>query len=315
MFSAFSKFMGSIKDTINSNQNKQANSESNSTIHNPMDNISRNCIIYVRVSTLDQNTEAQQDKCEDFCFNHRLYIKETVIEKCSAFKCQSQKGLEKIIEENKDINLVVYSIDRFSRNIIKANKLIEIMTKNRINLISVKENISLSTAFGKHEFRKLVSASQLEAELISERVKNSLHYRQKNGFYVGQPPYGYTIFNKKLARDIDEQLIIKFILTTIKKKTTPEKLGNNVLKLLKDIKMENAVKTFCPLVITLEDDNFEYRQLNDNEVFVPTFKSLSEILNDYGIKKRNKPWTANSINYLVKQQMKNNQRDIENMRV
>ncbi len=312
MFSAFSKFMSNIKDTIKANQNEQSNE---SIVFNPLSNISRNCVIYIRVSTVEQNTEAQQDKCEDFCFNHRLFIKEIVIEKCSAYKCQSQKGLQKIIEENKDINLVVYSIDRFSRNILKANELINSMSKNRINLISVKENISLNTAFGKHEFRKLVSASQLEAELISERVKNSVSYRQKNGFYVGQAPYGYTVFNKKLARDSDEQLIIKFILTTIKKKTTSEKLSNNIMKLLKSLKMQNAIDNFCPLIITLEDDNYEYRQLNNNEVFVPTFKSLSEILNDYGIKKRNKLWTVSSLNYLVKQQLKNNQREIENMRV
>ncbi len=309
MFSSFSSFMQSIKNTIINS------GESHNATFNPLDNISRNCIIYVRASTKEQNLEAQAYSCEEFCFKHKLYIRQVISEKCTAFKDNSQKGLKKIIEDNENINIVVYSIDRFSRNVTKATQLIQLMESKKINLISVKENISLSTAFGKHEFRKLVSASQFEAELISERVSNSVKYRKAHGIHMGSVPYGYTVFDKKLARDNSEQLVIKFILSTVKKTTTTEKLNNTIKKLLADLKKTKELENFTPVVITLEDDQYEYRTLSPTEKFSPTMKSVSEILNDYGIKKKTKLWTVSSVNYLIKQQMKNNQREFENMRM
>lgn len=313
MFSALTSFMASIKQTVTQTTQVTQDTHDMDSRINPLDNIGRNSIIYVRTSSVEQNLEAQLFSCEEFCFNNRLYIKEVIQEKCTAFRdVKSQAGLKKIIESNEDINLVVFSVDRFSRNIARATELIKIMEQKRINLISVKENISLSTAYGKHEFRKLLSASQYEAELISERVKNSVKYRRANGIHMGPVPYGYTVFNKKLARNNEEQIVIRFILTTVKKNTTVDKLNVSLKKLLKDLKSEH---NYIPLIITLEDDQYEYRQLGGDEKFQPTVKAVSEMLNDYNIKKRNKPWTASSVNYVIQQQMKDNQRDIQNMRV
>lgn len=313
MFSALTSFMSSIKQTVVQTTQSTTNLNVSEARINPLANIGRNSIIYVRTSTEEQNLEAQTFSCEEFCFNNRLYIKEIIQEKCTAFRdIKSQVGLKKIIESNEDVNLIVFSVDRFSRNIAKATEMVKLMEQRRINLISVKENISLSTAYGKHEFRKLLSASQYEAELISERVKNSVKYRRANGIHMGPVPYGYTLFNKKLARNNEEQLVIRFILTTVKKTTTVDKLNVSLKKLLKDLKIE---ETFTPLIITMEDDQYEYRQMNNNEKFQPTIKAVSEMLNDYGIKKRNKMWTVSGVNYIIQQQLKNNQRDIQNMRV
>lgn len=310
MFSALTSFMASIKQTVV--QTTQTATNLSEARINPLANIGRNSIIYARTSTEEQNLEAQIYSCEEFCFNNRLYIKEIIQEQCTAFKDEkSQAGLKKIIESNEDVNLVVFSIDRFSRNISKATELVKLMEQKRINLISVKENISLSTAYGKHEFRKLLSASQYEAELISERVQNSVKYRRAHGIHMGPVPYGYTLFNKKLARNNEEQMVIRFILTTVKKTTTVDKLNVNIKKLLKDLKIEG---TFTPVIITMEDDQYEYRQMSNDEKFQPTIKAVSEMLNEYGIKKRNKLWTASAVNYIIQQQLKNNQKDIQNMR-
>jgi DNA invertase Pin-like site-specific DNA recombinase len=318
MFNIFGNFINNIKKSVSDNISRHSNQDNtNLTTEsdkiNPFSNIGRNCIIYVRVSSEEQNLEAQQYACEEFCFNNRLFIREIITEKCTGYNENSQKGLNKIIEENENINIVVFSVDRFSRNINKANKLINNMALKNINLISVKDNISLSTAFGRYEFRKLMTASQYESELISERVKNSIKYRKAKGFHIGNTPYGYTLFNKKLAKDNNEQKIIRFILTTIKKQTTPEKLKKILLKLMQDLHMDTS--NFGNIIITYEDEHHEYREFRQDENFTPTYGSIANLLNDYGVLKRNKYWSVSSISNIVKKQITNNERDMQRLRM
>lgn len=305
----FSKFMDSIKQTMN-------NTINNNNVNKNMNFQNQHVVIYIRASTKEQGVDAQKYICEEFCFNNRLYIDNIIIEKCSAYKNNKQVLLDNFIKNNSNtnINIVVASADRFSRNIKKADELVKIMNEKNINLISVKENITLSTAFGKHEFRKLINASQYESELIAERVKNSVRYRKANNIHMGKAPYGYATFNGKLVKSDVEQKIIKFISMNVRRETTSNKLSIQLLKLLKDINSESA-NNFVPIVITIEDDDYEYKTLDSNEKFKPTMKTISEILNEYNIKKRNTSWNTSSVNYVLKQQIKYNSRDMMNMRL
>jgi DNA invertase Pin-like site-specific DNA recombinase len=301
--------MNSIKQTV-------IESTGNNKTKENLNLSSNHAVIYIRASTKEQGVDAQKYNCEEFCFNSRLHIDNIIIEKCSAYKENKQVMLDNFIKNNanKDINIVISSADRFSRNIKKADELVKIMNEKNINLISVKENITLNTAFGKHEFRKLISASQYESELISERVRNSVRYRKANNIHMGKAPYGYSTFNGKLVKNNIEQKIIRFISTNVSRETTTNKLSANLLSLLKDINSESA-NNFVPIVITNEDDEYEYRALDNNEKFKPTMKTISEVLNDYNIHKRNRQWNTHSVNYVLKQQFKYNNRDMMNMRL
>ena len=304
----FQRFMSSIKQTIldSSYCVRRDNNNLNLT--------SNDVVIYIRASTKEQGVDAQKFICEEFCIKNRLYIIDIIVEKCSAYKNNKQLLLKKIITDNSNINIIVASVDRFSRNIKNADELVKKMNDNKINLISVKENINLDTALGKHEFRKLVSASQYESELISERVMNSVRYKQYNNIHMGNAPYGYSINNGKLIKNNDEQQIIKFIVSNVSRETTTTKLSANLLRLLKGLKSDCA-NNFVPIVITIEDNEYEYKSLDINEKFKPTMKTISEILNDYNINKRNKSWSKSSVSYVTQQEIKYNNREMMNMRL
>lgn len=275
-------------------------------------NKNKETIIYVRVSTKEQNLEAQRDTCERFCKDNNLTVKQIITEHCSAYKDNSQKGLMCVLNENKNINLIVFSVDRFTRNTQHANQFINTMEKNNISLISIKEKISLDTSFGKHEFRKLVSASQFESELIAERVKNSVAFRKNNNIPMGRQTYGFKLFNGKVVKDFKEQAVIKFILSFSKKNTTIRKINAGISSLLKD---HNMIENYKPLIISIEDDQFEYRTLGENESFTTTIKNIAEILNDYGIKKRNLPWNSSKVSSVIKNVHVMNIKSIKNMKV
>ncbi len=271
----------------------------------------RDCVIYIRVSSEEQNYEAQKYTCEEYAFNNRLYIKQIYEEKVSAYKGQQQTQLVKLIEENQNCNVVIFSIDRFSRNLKNSEDFIHKMADKKINLLSVKENINLRTAFGKHEFRKLISIAQYESELISERVRNSIKYRKENGIPIGIIPYGLVKFNKKIVKDADEQNIIKFIVKNSKSKSTPERFSKELFVLMRKLKRKES--DMVPIIITVEDEEYEYAELRNDEVINITYEMMANVLNDYNIFKREKKWTKNSVARIFKSAV--NLQSFNNLRV
>ncbi len=263
----------------------------------------KSAIIYIRASTKEQNVESQQYACEQYCKVNKLKIKNIYIEKCSAYKKDSQPKLNVLIKNNKNTNLIVFSVDRFSRNVKKSHSYILDLEFNNIVLISVKENLNLNTAFGKHNFRTLVNAAQYESELISERVKNSIKYRKANKIHIGQTPYGFKKLNKQLIRDSEETAIIRFIITTYKKHMDSNTMSEKLFHLLRNL--NRPKKDFVEVSFTDEDKKYEYYQYNKLEKILISASIISDILNDYNIKKRNKLWTVSAVTRISNQYYKN----------
>lgn len=255
-------------------------------------------IIYVRVSTTEQDIDAQKFSCEQYCIQNKLNIKKIYIEKCSAFKNNSQQKLHKLIKENQNCNLIIFSIDRLSRNIKIGNELIKSIENKNITLISVKENINLNTALGKHNFRNYINAAQYESELISERVKNSIQYRKANNIHIGQAPYGYKLENGKLIKNFEESAVINFITRNYGKYRSSDALTLDLYHILTIMGRDES--EFVPISFTLEDDEFEYQSYNVNEKLKITSRMLSNILNDYNIKKRGTIWNISKIARIYK---------------
>ncbi len=294
-------FINSFLQSIKSIVNATLNTTTNTTV-NVVSNNKELAIIYIRVSTKEQEYDAQQFTCVNFCNENNLEVKKIYIEKCSGYKQNSQKELNKLINEQSNINLIVNSIDRFSRNINKADELLKQLELKNINLISVKESINLKTALGKLHFRNYVNASQYESELISERVLNSIKYRKLNNIPIGKAPYGYEYIvennKKKMIQKADEYPIIEFISSNLYKHKSSEQMTNEFHKLLTKLKCDK--KKFGKIIFTLEDDEYEFETYPTDRKIKITFKVLSDILNDFDIKKRNYNWSAKSVSTVFK---------------
>lgn len=290
------------------------------TINTPLDYnqqigelLTKDCVIYIRVSTIEQNVQAQQYSCIEFCNKYSLNVKKIIIEKISAYSGKKQTALIDIIKKYDNINLIVFSIDRFSRKNENATEFIDNMNAKKINLIAVKDNINLNTAFGKFEFRRLINMSQYEAELISERVKNSVKYRRENGIHIGKTPFGYDKINKKLVKNVQEQEVIKFIIKNVKKRSTSLKISLELYNLMKKINMN--VNDFANVLFTKEDKQFEYKTYGENEYLNITYSNIVEILNDYNIKNKGKKWTIGIIKNVCKNAFNINNEEFNRMRV
>ncbi len=160
---------------------------------------------------------------------------ETQIEKCelittgkaNVYKDKGYSGkntdrpeledLIKDIKENKISKVIVYRLDRISRNITDFYGLYSIMQEHGTDFVSVNENFDTSTPMGRAMMGILIVFAQMERESIQERVKDNYYSRiSMDGRWAGGPaPYGFTngkTEDKKptLKVNADEMEIVKY---------------------------------------------------------------------------------------------------------
>lgn len=97
------------------------------------------------------------------------------------------------MKDNKIKRIIVYRLDRISRNIVDFYELYEIMKEHDVTFISVSESFDTSTPIGRAMMGILIVFAQMERESIQERVTDNYYYRvAQDGRWAGGPaPYGY----------------------------------------------------------------------------------------------------------------------------
>ena len=169
----------------------------------------KNCVIYTRVSTDMQaekefsSCEAQEEKIKSFIASQNNW---------QIFKIYSDAGytgantnrpaLQELLSDlNKEkIDVVlVYKIDRLTRSPKDFYQLIEFFEQAKIDFISITERFDTSTPASRLLRNIMLTFSQFERELTSERTKDKLLERAKKGMWNGgTPPFGYKRENTKL---------------------------------------------------------------------------------------------------------------------
>ena len=88
--------------------------------------------------------------------------------------------------------IVVYRLDRISRNIGDFAKLIEDLANREIDFISIREQFDTSSPMGRAMMYIASVFSQLERETIAERIRDNMHELAKTGRWLGgNTPTGY----------------------------------------------------------------------------------------------------------------------------
>lgn len=104
--------------------------------------------------------------------------------------------LQRLLEDitaDKIEKVIVYKLDRISRNITDFYKLYEIMNEHKCEFVSVSEAFDTSNAMGRAMMGILAVFAQMERENIQKRVKDNYYYRTATtGSWAGGPaPYGF----------------------------------------------------------------------------------------------------------------------------
>jgi len=140
--------------------------------------------LYIRVSTLEQNTDRQTEKGIN-----------TYIDKVSgsmAFKTRPQaKKLLAEVEKGIVTEIQVHSIDRLGRNTLDIMQTIESLTEKGVNVISKKEGLQTIVEGKENPVAKMMigilgTLSEFELTRIKERQAEGIEKAKKKGVYVGR---------------------------------------------------------------------------------------------------------------------------------
>ena len=103
------------------------------------------------------------------------------------------KRMMKAAHEHKFKAIVVYRLDRISRNVSDFSTLIEELSRLDIAFVSIREQFDTGTPMGRAMMYIASVFSQLERETIAERIRDNMHELAKTGRWLGgTTPTGYA---------------------------------------------------------------------------------------------------------------------------
>ena len=163
-----------------------------------------NAAIYARVSTADknQNPEVQLDKLRKYCHDMSWEYVEYVDQASAAdfIKRVAWSRLMKDAAQKKFDVVLVWKIDRAFRSIIHATNTLNMLRGYNIGFRSIMEpSIDTTNAMGEFVFNILVAVSQLERDVISQRVRAGLDHAKskgtRSGNAIGRKSYPIPVKN------------------------------------------------------------------------------------------------------------------------
>ena len=103
------------------------------------------------------------------------------------------KNMMEAVKQRKFKAIVVYRLDRISRNVSDFSSLIEELSQLDTDFVSISENFDTITPSGRAMMSISSVFAQLERETIAERIRDNMHELAKTGRWLGGiTPTGYT---------------------------------------------------------------------------------------------------------------------------
>lgn len=153
--------------------------------------------IYARRSIYSEESESinmQVQACKDYFKREKCTFEIFIDEGYSGSNIDRpdfKRMLKKIHNKEFDI-VVVYKIDRISRNMVDFINLVNDFEKHNVSLISVTEGADPTTPSGRFVMNILASVAEMERANTQQRVKDNMLTMAKQGRWTGgNPPFGY----------------------------------------------------------------------------------------------------------------------------
>ncbi|MDD5435209.1 MAG: recombinase family protein [Nitrospira sp.] len=181
--------------------------------------------IYTRVSTEDQaregySLEVQEEYLREYAKREKWHIYRMYKDDGISGYTKDRPELKRLLADAKDRKfelILVYKIDRFSRNLMDLLNLVDELSTYEVGFKSATEFFDTTNSAGKMMFQQLGSFAEFERNRIKERVFPGMIKGAKNGNWQGArfAPYGYHYNKEKKLLEIipEEAEIVKTIYT------------------------------------------------------------------------------------------------------
>lgn len=241
-------------------------------------------VLYLRISTPEKNTLVQRQICEHYIHEKGYDVVQIIDENRSGYKNLHLRKLFSFLQnlENEQPfdKLIVYSYDRFSRNIVDGLEMVRRLDEFGIKLESVVDNIDYCTPDGRKRLAEKFILTQYESDINSFRSKAAKLFPREFNLRF-HPPYGQRVEPVKQDKyivDDKESKILEFIRSAKQGGLTSDELTDMMWN-----------------IGDLDDGDRIGIVDEDGDVQDParpmSYGEISQILNSCGVKKRKRSWT------------------------
>ena len=205
---------------------------------------SKRCAIYTRKSTdaglnLEVNSLiTQREVCQAYIRSqaHRNWLELPHLYDDGGYsggnlERPAMKRLLADIESGRIDIVVIYKIDRLSRSLTDFVRLMDVLQRYDVSFVSVTQTFDTSDSMGRLVLNILLTFSQFERELASERVRDKKAALKRRGLFTGgTPPFGFTLAKGgRLIVDKERAAIVRELFERF-----PEVTANQLARELRD---------------------------------------------------------------------------------
>ena len=147
--------------------------------------------LYVRVSTGEQNTEAQERVLREYVKRRGWQVYKIYRDLGVSGASSNPAARNELMKDCRlgSVEVIaVYKFDRFARSLTALISGLEMCRSLGIDFVSVTESVDTSLPAGELVFQMIGAVAQFERSLIGERVRSGLANARAKGKALGRPP-------------------------------------------------------------------------------------------------------------------------------
>lgn len=204
------------------------------------------CAIYTRVSTAkraaqanqetgerayEQSPDMQQAQLEQLAVARKWKVVEVYSDRASGSIAQ-RPGLERMMADARRHRfqaVLVWRFDRFARSVKQLVLALEEFNHLGITFISLQESLDTSSPMGKAMFSIIAALSELERDIMRERILAGMAHAAEHGTKSGRP-------SGRPPRVFDRQRAVEMLEAGEGWKTIAFRLGVSVSTLVRHVK-------------------------------------------------------------------------------
>lgn len=238
----------------------------------------KTAVIYARYSSerqTEQSIEGQLHVCEEYAKRNDILIVNTYIDRATTGTNDNRASFQRMLKDSNKRAwnyVLVYKLDRFSRNKYEMAMHRKTLRDNGIKILSAMENIP-ETPEGIILESLLEGMAEYYSAELSQKVRRGLRENRNKGNYVGGTLiYGYKVIDKKVLPHEDEAPFVKFIYEEYAK-------GKRVVDICNEVNKMGATHKGKPLPLNtihniLRNNKYSGRYEYDGEVFTNIYPQL-----------------------------------------
>ena len=149
-------------------------------------------IVYLRVSTAEQETDSQEHQVLEYC-RVRGWQPPVIFRDAASGASSSRPGLEQMLAQVRAggvHQVVTYKLDRLGRSLTHLAIVVGELQMRNVALICTSQGIDTSkqNPVGQLQLGVLMAVAEFERALIKERTMAGLEVARKRGKRLGRPP-------------------------------------------------------------------------------------------------------------------------------